>query len=129
MFRQLDPRVLARLLAPTVSRALLRGLVPSPLVRFFLRRTARDLIRYAPATTLASPWASPRASPRASPSLTPLTSTYYLIRYAPPHGNAPPPPCATDVQAPRRPPFGHRATGSAATWRAWWMWARWWCRV
>ena len=46
VFRQLDPRALARLLAPTVSRALLRGLVPSPLVRFFLRRTARDLIRY-----------------------------------------------------------------------------------
>ena len=46
VFGQLEPRMLARLLAPTVSKVIAYGLIPSPLVRLFLRKTAKDMIKH-----------------------------------------------------------------------------------
>jgi uncharacterized membrane protein YheB (UPF0754 family) len=46
VFGQLDPRVLARVLAPAVSGVIAGGWIPSPVVRLFLRRTARDMIKH-----------------------------------------------------------------------------------
>lgn len=45
VFSMLQPHKLAPLLAPTVSGSVLKGLVPSPILKLFLRRTSRDIIK------------------------------------------------------------------------------------
>jgi uncharacterized membrane protein YheB (UPF0754 family) len=45
VFSQLQPHKLAPLLAPTISGSVLNGLVPSPILKLFLRKTSRDVIR------------------------------------------------------------------------------------
>jgi hypothetical protein len=45
VFSQLQPHKLAPLLAPTISGSVLNGLVPSPVLKFFLRKTSRDVLR------------------------------------------------------------------------------------
>lgn len=45
VFGRLEPDRMSQLLSPTVSRAVCGGWMPGVLVRFFLRRTSRDMLR------------------------------------------------------------------------------------
>lgn len=45
VFGRLEPDRMAKLLSPTVSSAVYGGWMPGVLVRFFLRRTSRDMLR------------------------------------------------------------------------------------
>ena len=45
VFSMLEPHKLAQLLSPTVATSVAHGLIPSPILKFFLRRSAKDMIR------------------------------------------------------------------------------------
>ena len=45
VFSLLEPKKLASLLAPTISGSVCKGLIPSPILRLFLRKTSRDMIK------------------------------------------------------------------------------------
>jgi hypothetical protein len=45
VFGLLEPKKLASLLAPTISGSVLKGFIPSPILRLFLRKTSRDMIK------------------------------------------------------------------------------------
>lgn len=45
VFNRLEPKRLAELLSPTVSSSILNGWIPNFILRFFLRRTSKDLLR------------------------------------------------------------------------------------
>jgi len=45
IFSVLSPAIMGRLLLPTVRSSVLSGLVPGPILQFFLRRTAKDVVK------------------------------------------------------------------------------------
>ena len=45
VFQVLNPKSMAKLLQPSVRKSVLKGLVPSPIMGYFLRRTSKDVIK------------------------------------------------------------------------------------